>query len=509
MAPDDSEDRQVIAGRRYFYFKRVMEAYGLGGKFEDHVYTLLIARTEKTGRLCQITDGKKSDMNVASDHLLPVRGLTNRQREKIYRLCRLIGLLSQVLDDGHEIEVVNLTAEDIIGFKNGRGAIAAFLNKQDHRLWKNAMDYVEGRAQSLRQVYPKRAKPGKKTKEKSAPKPDKKSSFKLTAITDLESARAMVEKAYLEVKQVTIGQDDALKGIIVRALSYLKSGANEPLLVAGPTGVGKTHSIRTIADAMGIPFGRVVTPDLTPTGYVGANIQNAIAGEVKRVYERYSKPPSRMILQIDEFDKVVVRGETFTGMIQNELLKLLEPDGFLTIDEGRWGNVETIRLNAMVVLSGAFSFLKDMKEEIDEGTLKKAGFIDELIGRIGTPITLRKLEVADFMAMLTTDPSLPFLAASTKDLSEFGIDTRLEPAAMEYLAQLAAESDMGARKLSTDFRKVVDRMKTKLLVDKENKPEGITVEDVREGRRVFRVSRQFVERTIKHGTPEKRIGFRS
>ena len=44
----------------------------------------------------------------------------------------------------------------------------------------------------------------------------------------------------------------------------------------GPTGVGKTYLVRTIADLIGVPFVKADATKFSETGYVGGDVEDLV-----------------------------------------------------------------------------------------------------------------------------------------------------------------------------------------------------------------------------------------
>ncbi|MDO8553495.1 MAG: AAA family ATPase [Candidatus Micrarchaeota archaeon] len=484
-----------------FYFMPAIKERDWTADFEKFAYTV-IARFQEKGNDAPFNyalQGSEGRLHVPVEHVLPTDSLTEKDKERILRLCRLIGYLEEKHPNG---SAINYGAEDILGFKHGRGRIVAFLKEQNTELYEQAKKYVNGNIPSLHEVKvdgeaARKHKPSKLSDTGELPK-----------LITLEDVRSFATTTLENTRKLIYGQDDAVRLIIVRIISYLKTGIGEPLLIAGPTGVGKTHSVRTISEIMSIPFGLITIPELTPAGYVGANVENAIAREIRNLKKRHNDP-KRIILHIDEFDKIVRKGPEFAPMLQDQLLKLLEPGSELTVGT-RFEQIEKIDMNVMMVLSGAFSFIKyDHTSGLDEEQLREASFSEEMIGRIGNPIILRAFDNADFRSLLTANPPLEVLTRSTADLTSYGITVTLEPEAIELFANAAIESKKGARKLSADIRTVMDTLKDRLFFDKDiNKIDGLTIEDITEGKRVFRIKREFVEKHVKQKVEKRKVGFR-
>lgn len=110
----------------------------------------------------------------------------------------------------------------------------------------------------------------------------------------------------------------------VKELEYGKQN----ILILGPTGVGKTYLMRTIAKLIGVPFVKADATKFSETGYVGADVEDLVRDLVKTANGNVDVAQYG-IVYIDEIDKIAGRGD-FGGKdvsgrgVQINLLKLME-----------------------------------------------------------------------------------------------------------------------------------------------------------------------------------------
>ncbi len=52
--------------------------------------------------------------------------------------------------------------------------------------------------------------------------------------------------------------------------------AKQNIILIGPTGVGKTYLIRSIADLIGVPFVKGDATKFSETGYVGGDVEDLV-----------------------------------------------------------------------------------------------------------------------------------------------------------------------------------------------------------------------------------------
>jgi endopeptidase Clp ATP-binding regulatory subunit ClpX len=280
-----------------------------------------------------------------------------------------------------------------------------------------------------------------------------------------------------------------------------KDYAKQNILLLGPTGVGKTYLMRTVARLIGVPFVKADATKFSETGYVGGDVDDLVRDLVKAAggdieLAQYG------IIYIDEIDKIATSsgaagGRDVSGRgVQINLLKLMEDtDVGLTsqtdiaaqmqamFEMQRTGKPRKRTINTrhiLFIVSGAFPKLADtIKRRVqssrigfnaggeaarlmdDSAYLRLAqsrdiidyGMEPEFVGRLPVRVACQPLTADDLeQILLTSEGSI--LQQYRADFSGYGIAFDISPEAVREVSLLAHEENTGARGLMTVLERV-------------------------------------------------------
>lgn len=280
------------------------------------------------------------------------------------------------------------------------------------------------------------------------------------------------------------------------------------VLLLGPTGVGKTHLIRSAAELIGVPFVKADATKFSETGYVGGDVDDLVRDLVRRAGGDVKKA-EHGIIYLDEVDKLATRGESsgrdVSGRgVQTNLLKLME-DGDVPVVSpndmtgqlqsamsamrgGGGSQAETINTrHILFIVSGAFSGIAELIQQrlantrsAERGTrTRKPESVDVLLANITTPDLIAyglepefvgRLPVRVACHALNTDDLFNVLRRSESSLihqyerafAAYDIRCEFKDDGLRRLAELAAVEQTGARGLMTICERVFRDFKFKL-----------------------------------------------
>lgn len=332
-------------------------------------------------------------------------------------------------------------------------------------------------------------------------------------------------KEYLD--RYVIRQDDAKKVLSVALCDHYnhvrlarenknksaaiaqKHYAKQNVILLGPTGVGKTYLVRSMADLIGVPFVKADATKFSETGYVGADVEELVRNLVRQADGDVERAQYG-IIYIDEIDKIAAASGTQGGRdvsgrgVQTNLLKLMEEtevptrapndisgqfEMMMQMSDGRKRQPSTINTrHILFIVSGAFDGLEkivskrlrdasigfsaarnfaespqqqDIFEQATTRDFIDFGFEPEFIGRLPVRVVCKPLDEDDLYQILKSSEG-SIIRQYEQSFGAYGIEVFFQDEALHEIARLAALEKTGARGLMTVCERVFRQYKFEL-----------------------------------------------
>ena len=290
-----------------------------------------------------------------------------------------------------------------------------------------------------------------------------------------------------ELHKRVVGQEDAIRAI-ADAVRRSRAGLNDPrrpigsFIFLGTTGVGKTELAKALAEYLFDDENMMTRIDMSeyqekhsvsrlvgaPPGYVGYDEGGQLTEAVRR------KPYS--VVLFDELEKA--HPDVF-----NILLQVLD-DGHLTDNKGRMVNfkntiiIMTSNMGSALIRDNFAKMTDENREETIDKTrdqvleMLKGTIRPEFLNRIDEIIMFTPLNRAEIEEIVGLQ-----IKGVQKMLEPNGIELRVTPAAISWLADEGYDPEFGARPVKRVIhRQILNRLSKDILAQKVNRDNPIVID---------------------------------
>ncbi|ATB26955.1 ATP-dependent Clp protease ATP-binding subunit ClpX [Melittangium boletus] len=303
---------------------------------------------------------------------------------------------------------------------------------------------------------------------------------------------------YERLDRFVIGQEAAKRAVAIAAHNHLKRIQarrmrrtslikKSNILLIGPTGSGKTHIARNLAEILSVPFTTVDATEYTEAGYYGKDVEVMVADLLFKSNHSI-EDTQRGIIFIDEVDKIARRSQGARNGagsrdiggegVQQALLKLLEGREVfvpmnVTQSFNRGDTVSIDTRDILFICAGTFSDLQDhghlsearvmgfgsaetqrLRRRITTKQLVDFGMLSEFLGRLPVVVQLDLLGEPELLRVLTEPPD-SIVREYGELLGLDGIELELTEDALREVVRFSVDKGLGARGLRSIIEHVM------------------------------------------------------
>ena len=258
----------------------------------------------------------------------------------------------------------------------------------------------------------------------------------------------------------------------------------ESILFVGPTGTGKTETVRAACNYLNIPMIEFNAANLNTEGIVGVSIENLITS----LYDAAGgdlKKAQRGLVFLDEFDKLSDAGDLSTkAPVKNILLTFTGGGTFpisndhynFTFDSSMTNKIYAgvfDRINAKqnpMGFGAATKFVPMLgtPEQVREKIIEKKYFTQEELSRITTVLIYDELSRDTKKDILLNSKLSEYAKKRDRYKRQFGIDLVLDPEYVEALLDQQSRISTGMRTVNNSVKRTID-VAERFILENEDK----------------------------------------
>ena len=283
---------------------------------------------------------------------------------------------------------------------------------------------------------------------------------------------AILIKKYLDSR--IVGQERYKTRMAMGVTKHLNMGIRSPIMVIGPTGSGKSFTIKCLKECEFIPRNMysILVHDISrqvPEGICGNTLED-LMNAYKELLKSDNNRSGKGIICLDEADKILVTtGYSEIIMkteVQNQLMNILQGEEIYGVDTSK----------ILFVLCGAFPALdkiehQSYKQPIGFNTqpdeplhtpnntirddLIAIGTQRELLGRITSIIKIDPLDERQLRAILL-HPQNGVLTGKKNEFLKEQIELEIKDSAVKPIIEMIKRENLGARSVVNVIDQILD-----------------------------------------------------
>ncbi len=434
---------------------------------------------EKTNLvLIQIKDGKILKRDI------PIEMLTESKTREIYQKVRdntIVTLNKDSVDNLLNIEDIGLLKKELGNLKR---KLLEFENIRDKKTKRIVVE--DGHVKEIEmdiQMKPVEQEKNGSSKDKVMPSKD-------ITLRGLE--------AY--IKERVFGHDEMIKRIAkTLIMNYTATGneKRESILLVGPTGVGKTETVKAAAEYLGVPFVDVNTINLVPQGIKGESLEDYMYSLL--VQANYDLGLAQKgVFFLDEFDKLGRSNTDYKQDIKDIMLKFIEGCEF-TLDKSPDNSIfNTYFLNK--VFAGRFDEVFEKNRVVGFGAdtainnndmsslLSKGDYYGkELVTRIMHIYFYQELSRETKKRIILYSKLSEYLEKKLRYERQFGVSLEATDSYVEALLETLAKNKQSIRELNNLVSSTLDDLEYELLTTDHSGSRVILTSDIVEDNRCYKI----------------------
>ena len=287
--------------------------------------------------------------------------------------------------------------------------------------------------------------------------------------TDITEKKVRLKQLREKVLATIKGEDEAVKAVTTQIIKNYRTKNprnKQHILLAGPSGTGKTEMISIVCKELNIPFTKVVATDYTQEGFVGKSVDQMIESLINTCNGDVKKAENG-ILVIDEIDKKSPNVSFATDTISSKgvldsILKIANRDVIQVSLRANTPYEETIDFdtsNLTIVCLGAFAGIlgnekviipfgqsetKDSVAFTKQLLIEKGGMPPEFMGRFECFVATKPLTRDNFIDIIKNSEGSQ-LKLEKEFFQDLGIKVEVEEEYIEEIADIALKKEVGAR----------------------------------------------------------------